>query len=101
MCGVGGAFFFFAAFTPYDQYVANVLNCGRGEGLAQFIHQGFALFALAALHLDLDELMGLKCALDLGYDGRGETVAGDRYDRVEMVGSRAQVAALNRGEFDH
>ena len=62
-----------------------MLNRGGGEGFAQFIHQGFALFALAALNLDLDELVGLKRTLDLGHDGRGEAVAGNRDDGVEVV----------------
>ena len=60
-----------------------------------------SMLALGALDLDLDEFVRLERALDLGNDGRGEAVVGDRDDGVEVMGACAQVAALGRGELGH
>ncbi len=60
-----------------------------------------ALFALGTLDLDLDELVRLQRALDLGDDVRREAVAGDRDHGVQVMGAGAQVAALGRGELGH
>jgi hypothetical protein len=78
-----------------------VLHRRGVERCAQFAHQRIALFAFGALNLHLDKFMGLQRALDLRYDGWGQTVAGDGHDGVQVMGPRAQVAALDRGEFDH
>ena len=78
-----------------------MLHRGAVHRGAQLLHQGLALLAFGALDLDLDELVRLQGALDLGEDGWREAVAGDGHDGVQVVGAGAKVAALGRGKLGH
>jgi hypothetical protein len=63
------------------------------EALADPGHPLFARLAIVGRGADLDELVGLERAVDLGHDLVGEALVADDHDRREAVRLGAQLAA--------
>lgn len=68
---------------------------------ADFRQKGFAIGTFNAVELDLDQLVGIECAIDFLQDGRRQPVLANAGHRVKGMGGGAQGATLGGGQFNH
>ena len=84
--------------APDHYYLANALH-RRGAGfLANVVADGFALSAVVAENLDLDQLVGGQRAIELCHDGGGDAAMADLHARLERMSSRFEMGPLARGQ---
>lgn len=82
-----------------DEQFANILD-RRAAKLSADLDEIFGTcFAVVAVDADLDELVGLERGVDFLEHGSDKPLAGDTDNRIEVVGARAQLAALGRCKF--
>jgi hypothetical protein len=65
----------------------------QASSVADLGQQGFAVVALQAVDLDLDQFMRLERTVDFLQHRFGETILADADDRAEVVGFGAQFAS--------
>ena len=84
---------------PQDQQFADVLD-GRGaELVGQLGEHGFACGTVIAQHTDFDQAVGIQGRFGFLDDGRGQPIAADHDDGIEVVGIGAKNFALGRCEL--
>ena len=89
------------ALPPDDEDLPDLLHRMRLEPVADRLQPHVAGIALAGRGPDLDELVRLQGAVDLGQHLVGEALVADDDDGAELVGFGAQLAALFRRERNH
>jgi hypothetical protein len=77
------------------QDLADVLHRGGLQGLADLREVGFALVALVAGHLHLDQLVAPEVGIDLAQHRVSEALCADHHDRVQAVGAGLERFALD------
>ncbi|MNY69255.1 hypothetical protein D3C86_2071620 [compost metagenome] len=73
-----------------------MLDRRGAELVADFLVDGDARIAIVAEYADLDQVVGGQAAVDLGQYGTGQAFGADHHDRVQGMGTGAQVRALGR-----
>lgn len=73
-----------------------MLDRGGSQFAADAFQVAQAILAAVAVNTNLDEFVCLEADIDFLQDGIGETILGNRYDRVQAVGAGAQFTNLGR-----
>jgi hypothetical protein len=76
-----------------------VLNGRSAELIGQLGEHGFAGSAVIAQHAYLDQAVSVQGRFGFFDDGRGQTIAADHDDRIEVVGIGAKNFSLGRCEL--
>lgn len=78
-----------------------MLDVGAIKGRADFVEQRLAFCALDAVKSHLDQFVRFDATINFGQNRGSEAFLADRYDRIQMVRSGSQGAALGRINFSH
>src|SRR6185369_16371026 len=78
------------------QQLADMLNVGSAEFGADLFKIGDPVLTAVTINAYLDQFVSVEIDLDFLEHGLGEAVFGDRDDRIQVVGTGAQFAALDR-----
>jgi hypothetical protein len=80
--------------SPDHQKLSDHLDRCASENRADAFHDPTTLFPVIAQNPDLDQLMAIERASDLGEHPTRESRIADHHDRIEMVGLGAEFATL-------
>jgi hypothetical protein len=87
--------------TVDNQLLADVMNGRCIQFRADFFQHQFALLAIVAEDLDLDQFMRLQTEVDFAQHLLGETIVAYHHHGVEIVAKPTQVVGLFGIQFNH
>lgn len=77
-----------------------MLNWCSIEFFTQGLQHNFTCAAVVRENTDFDQAMGIQRCIGFFFDGRGQSIATDHHDRIEMVSVGALFFALGRSQMN-